>query len=245
MIVNEYRRADGQHLYHIDAYRLENAFDAEILDFDRMLSQGPLVIEWADRIKPVLPEDTLWIRMESTGMEHRSMMLNPEGDRFLICRKPITPQVIWSFLVLLAIDTSTSWISLALYDGVQVKYEITWQSQHHHTVELAPAIVQLFDHTGTQTRDLTGLAVATGPGSFTSLRIGVAAAKGMALGLKLPLVGIPSLDVIAYAQPLDERPLIAVLHAGRSRLAYVTYLVEGDQWCPQHEPAVLDAKDLG
>ena len=66
----------------------------------------------------------------------------------------------------------------------------------------------------------------------------------MALGLKLPLVGIPSLDVIAYAQPLDERPLIAVLHAGRSRLAYVTYLVEGDQWCPQHEPAVLDAKDL-
>ena len=146
--------------------------------------------------------------------------------------------------MLLAIDTSTSWISLALYDGVQVKYEITWQSQHHHTVELAPAIVQLFDHTGTQTRDLTGLAVATGPGSFTSLRIGVAAAKGMALGLKLPLVGIPSLDVIAYAQPLDERPLIAVLHAGRSRLAYVTYLVEGDQWCPQHEPAVLDAKDL-
>lgn len=83
VIVNEYRRADGQHLYHIDAYRLENAFDAEILDFDRMLSQGPLVIEWAERIKPVLPEDCLWIRMESTGMEHRSMMLNPEGSRFL------------------------------------------------------------------------------------------------------------------------------------------------------------------
>jgi tRNA threonylcarbamoyladenosine biosynthesis protein TsaB len=146
--------------------------------------------------------------------------------------------------VLLAIDTSTSWISLALYDGVQVQYEITWQSRFHHTVELAPAISQVFDHTGTQTKDLTGIAIATGPGSFTSLRIGVAAAKGMALGLKLPLVGIPSLDVIAYAQPLDERPLIAILHAGRSRLAYVTYLVEGDQWCPQHEPAVLDAKDL-
>jgi tRNA threonylcarbamoyladenosine biosynthesis protein TsaB len=72
----------------------------------------------------------------------------------------------------------------------------------------------------------------------------MAAAKGMALGLKVPLVGIPSLDVIAYAQPLDERPLIAILHAGRSRLAYVTYLVEGNPWCPQHEPAVLDAKDL-
>lgn len=146
--------------------------------------------------------------------------------------------------MLLAIDTSTSWISLALFDGAQVQYEITWQSRHHHTVELAPAISQLFEHTGTQTKDLTGIAVATGPGSFTSLRIGMAAAKGMALGLKLPLVGVPSLDVIAYAQPLDEKPLIAVLHAGRSRLAYVTYLVEGDQWRPQHEPAVLDAKDL-
>lgn len=146
--------------------------------------------------------------------------------------------------MLLAMDTSTSWISLALYDGVQVRYEITWQSQFHHTVELAPAISRLFEHTGTQTKSLTGIAIATGPGSFTSLRIGMAAAKGMALGLKVPLVGIPSLDVIAYAQPLDERPLIAILHAGRSRLAYVTYLVEGDQWCPQHEPAVLDAKDL-
>ena len=146
--------------------------------------------------------------------------------------------------MLLAIDTSTSWISLALYDGIQVHYEITWQSRHHHTIELAPAIHQLFVHTGTQSKDLTGIAVAIGPGSFTSLRIGVAAAKGMALGSKLPLVGIPSLDVIAYAQPLDERPLIAVLHAGRSRLAYVTYLVEGDEWRSQHEPAVLDAKDL-
>ena len=146
--------------------------------------------------------------------------------------------------MLLAIDTSTSWISLALYDGAQVRYEITWQSQFHHTVELAPAISQVFNHTGVQTKDLTGIAIATGPGSFTSLRIGAAAAKGMALGLKLPLVGIPSLDVVAYAQPLNEKPLIAVLHAGRSRLAYVTYLVEGDQWCPQHEPAALDAKDL-
>lgn len=83
VIVNEYRRADGQHLYHIDAYRLNNVFDAEILDFDRMLSQGPLVIEWADRIRSVIPEDCLWINMESTGMERRSMMLNPEGVRFL------------------------------------------------------------------------------------------------------------------------------------------------------------------
>lgn len=146
--------------------------------------------------------------------------------------------------MLLAIDTSTSWISLALYDGISVLYETTWQSQHHHTVELAPAIDQLFERTGTQPSDLTGIVVAIGPGSFTSLRIGLAAAKGLSLALKIPLVGVPSLDILAAAQPLDQIPLIAVLHAGRTRLAYITYLVEGGAWQPQHEPSAIDASDL-
>lgn len=146
--------------------------------------------------------------------------------------------------MLLAIDTSTSWISLALHDGTFVRYETTWQSHHHHTVELAPAIDKVFEHTGTKPADLTGLAVAIGPGSFTSLRIGLAAVKGMSLALKLPVIGVPSLDVVAAAQPLDEKPLIAVLHAGRTRLAYVTYLVEGDAWQAQHEPVAIDAHNL-
>lgn len=146
--------------------------------------------------------------------------------------------------MLLAVDTSTSWISLALYDGAFVRYETTWQSQHHHTVELAPAINSVFEHTATTPADLTGLAVALGPGSFTSLRIGLAAVKGMSLALKLPMVGVPSLDIVAAAQPLDEKPLIAVLQAGRTRLAYVTYLVEGDAWKAQHEPAAINARDL-
>jgi len=146
--------------------------------------------------------------------------------------------------VLLAVDTSTSWISLALYDGVFVLYETTWQSQHHHTVELAPAIQQLFEQTGAHRENLIGLTVATGPGSFTSLRIGVAAAKGMALALNIPLVGVPSLDVIAAAQPLDDRPMLAVLHAGRTRLAYAPYKVENDTWQPQAEPSVMSAEEL-
>lgn len=146
--------------------------------------------------------------------------------------------------MLLAIDTSTSWISLALYDGSFVRYEITWQSQHHHTVELAPAIETLLMNTGSSRQDLTGLAVATGPGSFTSLRIGLAAVKGLSLALNLPVIGVPSLDVIAFAQPLDERPMIAVLHAGRTRLAYAPYMVQNGAWQQQGEPGVIDPKDL-
>jgi tRNA threonylcarbamoyladenosine biosynthesis protein TsaB len=146
--------------------------------------------------------------------------------------------------VLLAFDTSTSWISLALYDGVFIRYETTWQSQHHHTVELAPAIREVYKHTGTTSKDLTGLAVAIGPGSFTSLRIGLSAVKGLSLALNLPVAGVPTLDVIAKAQPLEDIPMIAVLQAGRSRLAYAPYSVENGEWQQQDEPAVIDPKDL-
>jgi tRNA threonylcarbamoyladenosine biosynthesis protein TsaB len=146
--------------------------------------------------------------------------------------------------VLIAIDTSTSWISLALYDRAFIRYEATWESQHHHTVELAPAIDRLFKQTGISKNDLTGVVVAMGPGSFTSLRIGLALAKGMALAMNIPLVGIPSLDIVAAAQPLDTRPLVVVLHAGRRRLAYATYHVVDGAWQAQGEPAVMEAKEL-
>jgi tRNA threonylcarbamoyladenosine biosynthesis protein TsaE len=82
MIVNEYRRPDEVRLFHLDAYRLESDTEAEFLDFDRMMSQGPIVIEWAERIKEVLPEIHLWINLDYTGMEHRSMMLQPHGQRY-------------------------------------------------------------------------------------------------------------------------------------------------------------------
>ena len=47
-----------------------------------VLAQGPVVIEWAERIREVLPEELLWIRLDYTGMGHRAMMLNPKGKHF-------------------------------------------------------------------------------------------------------------------------------------------------------------------
>lgn len=79
IIVNEYRRPDRQRLFHLDAYRLEKSREAEFLDFDRMLAQGPVVIEWPEHIRGVIPADHLWITLEFTGMEHRAMMLTPSG----------------------------------------------------------------------------------------------------------------------------------------------------------------------
>ncbi len=146
--------------------------------------------------------------------------------------------------MLLAIDTSTQWIGLALYDGAQVLSEMIWQARGRHTVELAPAIQGLLERSGVSAGQLQCIAVALGPGSFTSLRIGLAIAKGMALALRIPLVGVPSLDILAFAQPLREMPMAAVLQAGRGRLAVVWYAAMMGQWAAQGEPKVTTAAEL-
>lgn len=147
--------------------------------------------------------------------------------------------------MLLAVDTSTQWIGLALYDGAQVLGEMTWRTRNHHTVELAPALETLFRHTGIQPDGLRALGVALGPGSFTSLRIGLAMVKGLALALHLPVVGVPSLDILAAAQPVvRDMPLAAILQAGRGRLAVIWYEAHGKSWQAQGEAQITTVEDL-
>jgi len=141
--------------------------------------------------------------------------------------------------MLLAVDTSTSWTGLALYDGSSVLGEMSWSTRNHHTVELAPAVERLFHQTGLPVSKLECLGVALGPGSFTSLRIGLALVKGMALSLRIPVVGLPTLDFLVAAMPVSELPLAAVLQAGRGRLALVWYAAQRGHWQPQSEPKVV------
>jgi tRNA threonylcarbamoyladenosine biosynthesis protein TsaB len=77
---------------------------------------------------------------------------------------------------------------------------------------------------------VSALGVATGPGSFTSLRVGLAFAKGLALARHLPLVGVPTLDIIAAAQPASRHPLVALIQAGRGRIAFSWYKHTKDGW---------------
>jgi len=146
--------------------------------------------------------------------------------------------------MLLAVDTSTRWVGLALYDGVHVLSEMVGQSQNHHTVEVAPALQMLLDRSNKKTSDIQALGVALGPGSFTSLRIGLGLVKGLALALSIPLVGIPTLDILAAAQPVREYPLAAILQAGRGRLAIGWYQVEKGAWAAQGAPQVMRIEDL-
>jgi len=146
--------------------------------------------------------------------------------------------------MLLAFDTSTERIGMALFDGAQVVSEETWKSHNYHTVELVPAIELLLKRSAVAYDDLTALGVALGPGSFTSLRIGFAVLKGLSLALKLPVAGIPSLDILAAGQAPLDIPLMAVLHAGRGRLAYSRYLYQDNTWCKQEDAKVIEVTEL-
>ena len=82
VLVNVYRRPTMESLYHLDAYRLENAMEAEDLDLDIMLENGPLVVEWSERIEKALPSGHLLIQLRWVAEEHRNMILSPTGDRY-------------------------------------------------------------------------------------------------------------------------------------------------------------------
>ncbi len=137
--------------------------------------------------------------------------------------------------MILAIDSATQWVGIGLHDGVQVKAEHTWFSRQHHTVELGPEVGMLLRRVGVRPRDLQAIAVTAGPGGFTGLRIGMALAKGIAMAQSVPLVAVPTLDVLAAGQPERQSRMLAVLEAGRRRIAAVWYKWERDAWVAETE----------
>jgi len=135
-----------------------------------------------------------------------------------------------SYSMLLALDTATRQLSLALHDGLSVAAEHSWRAGQHHTVELAPQAALLMRRAGVEPASLRGIAVALGPGSYTGLRIGLGLAKGLALAHNLPLVGVPTGDILMRAQAPRAHHARAVLQAGRGRVLVLPY-----QWNSQHE----------
>jgi tRNA threonylcarbamoyladenosine biosynthesis protein TsaB len=132
--------------------------------------------------------------------------------------------------MLLALDTATRTLSLALHDGAEIYAEYTWQTESHHTVELVPAVQSALRQARLSPRDLTHLAVAQGPGSFNGLRVGFSVAQSFALALNLPLLAIPTLEIVAAAQPPLTERLIVFAQAGRGRVCGAAYV-----WSAAHD----------
>lgn len=82
IIVNVYRGAGSNQLFHMDAYRLDSTPEAEELDLETMLAQGPLLIEWPERMEGLIPAERLWVSLEYAGEEERGMKFISSGKRY-------------------------------------------------------------------------------------------------------------------------------------------------------------------
>lgn len=97
---------------------------------------------------------------------------------------------------ILAIDTTSRFLCLGIYKQGRV-YESNLDLVNKHSKFLIPKLITLLKKAKISVRDIDYCAVGLGPGSFTGIRIGLSTAKGLAYGLKIPLVGIPTLDILA------------------------------------------------
>jgi tRNA threonylcarbamoyladenosine biosynthesis protein TsaE len=82
VLVNMYRRPDKLKLFHVDAYRLSGAREAEDLDLDAMLETGPMVVEWAERIQEALPQENLQVNLRWMDEDQRDLIFIAHGDRY-------------------------------------------------------------------------------------------------------------------------------------------------------------------
>lgn len=125
---------------------------------------------------------------------------------------------------LLAIDTATNQVGVAIGDRGEVRAEVHLAVPHRHAEHLVPAIRSLVEWTGVQLEQLAAIAVDVGPGLFTGLRVGVTTAKVMAQALRIPVVPVASLDLVAYPLRHSRRTIVAVIDARRREVFHASYL---------------------
>ena len=121
-------------------------------------------------------------------------------------------------MLLLALDTATETGSLALVAADRVLMEYSLESHNAYLTCLMPGVAAILRNTGQEIADLSAVAVSTGPGNFTGLRIGLATAKTLAWSLKCPLVPVPTLEVLAAQFPFHPHPVGVVMDAKRGEV---------------------------
>lgn len=127
----------------------------------------------------------------------------------------------------LAVETSTLAGGVAVLDGDHVLGEYVLDVRATHSERLMPAIDRLLKDAGWAPADLEGLAVAVGPGSFTGLRIGLSAVKGLAIALGIPIAAVPTLDAVAASLPYATLPVCPVLDARKGEVYCCLYRWQG------------------
>ena len=129
---------------------------------------------------------------------------------------------------ILAIDTATMVSSVAVADKDRLLAELTVQTRLTHSETLLPHVEQALKLAGVEKAALEGVAVSLGPGSFTGLRIGLAAAKAIAYGLDIPIFGIPTTEALAWHYPVPGVAVVPFIDAQKGNVYSAVYQWQDD-----------------
>ena len=138
--------------------------------------------------------------------------------------------------LILAFDTSAAHCAAALLCGDRILAERRDEMARGQAEHIVPLLEGVLAGAGFGWADLSALAVGAGPGNFTGIRISVSLARGLALGLKIPAIGVTGFDALAFGQP---RPALVTLPAPRDQVYAALFTEEGVS-----DPVLVPAPDL-
>ena len=148
-------------------------------------------------------------------------------------------------MLILAFETSAKAASVALHDDAKLLAESYQNTGLTHSQTLMVMAEDMLKQCGYTAKDVTHVAVAAGPGSFTGVRIGVAAAKGLAWGLQVPCCGVSTLEAMAKNMGIYEGIVCACMDARRNQVYNALFRVENGNFSRITEDRAISLADLG
>lgn len=151
------------------------------------------------------------------------------------------------YLPLLAIETSNNICGACVYFNDEKYFSSKIILKHSHSEKLFEAIESVLNHASISKNELKAIAVSAGPGSFTGLRIGMSAAKGMAQALSVPIISVPTFEALALqiVQFLaDNSSFVIANKVGREELYYAKFQIKGNSYIFKEELKIIPLSDL-
>lgn len=145
---------------------------------------------------------------------------------------------------ILAVDTSSSVASVAVMEDEKLLSEYSINHKKTHSQKLMPMIKEVMGSLELRPQDVDVYAAASGPGSFTGLRIGVTAVKAMAYAVKKPVISVPTLDAIAYNIPMCHCLICPIMDARNNQVYTALYRWEGGRQKKMLDYAGMDLEEL-
>lgn len=147
-------------------------------------------------------------------------------------------------MLVLALDTGTSMPGVALLQDRHILVSRRFHPESSLTNQVLPLIDRLLESAGFHIKDVEGLAVSLGPGTFTGLRVGLATMSALRMALKIPMVGVSTLEGLAWTQPPTSLPILSTAFVKPGSLYWGRYRWEGDCLILVGEEALSAVSDV-